>query len=92
MLELGDYAKELHEKVGEEVVKNKIDILITIGENAKNIANKAKELKMENVQSFNNIDEAIKNIKEIIKSGDLILLKASNSMNFSKILNELKEI
>ena len=92
MLELGDYAKELHEKVGEEVVKNKIDILITIGENAKNIANKAKELKMENVQSFNNIDEAIKNIKEIIKSGDLILLKASNSMNFSKILKELKEI
>lgn len=92
MLELGDYAKELHEKVGEEVVKNKIDILITIGENARNIANKAKELKMENVQSFNNIDEAIKNIKEIIKSGDLILLKASNSMNFSKILNELKEI
>lgn len=92
MLELGDYAKELHEKVGEEVVKNKIDILITIGENAKNIANKAKELKMENVQSFNNIDEAIKNIKEIIKSGDLILLKASNSMNFSKILNELKEM
>lgn len=92
MLELGEYAKELHEKVGEEVVKNKIDILITIGENAKNIANKAKELKMENVQSFNNIDEAIKNIKEIIKSGDLILLKASNSMNFSKILNELKEI
>ena len=47
---------------------------------------------MENVQSFNNIEEAIKNIKEIIKSGDLILLKASNSMNFSKILNELKEI
>ena len=90
MLELGEYAKELHEKVGEEVVKNKIDILITIGENAKNIANKAKELKMENVKSFNNIDEAIKNIKEIIKSGDLILLKASNSMNFSKILNEIK--
>ena len=87
---MGEYAKELHEKVGEEVVKNKIDILITIGENAKNIANKAKELKMENVKSFNNIDEAIKNIKEIIKSGDLILLKASNSMNFSKILNEIK--
>ena len=90
MLELGDYAKELHEKVGEEVVKNKIDILITIGENAKNIANKAKELKMENVQSFNSIDEAMKNIKATIKSGDLILLKASNSMNFTKILNELK--
>ena len=41
---------------------------------------------------FLNEDSSFKNIKEIIKSGDLILLKASNSMNFSKILNELKEI
>lgn len=90
MLELGEYAKELHEKVGEEVVKNKIDILITIGENAKNIANKAKELKMENVYMFDGIEEAIEYIKKTIKCGDLILLKASNSMNFSKILNEIK--
>ncbi len=91
MLELGDYAKELHEKVGEEVVKNKIDILITIGENAKNIANKAKELKMKAVYIFNDIDEAIGYIEKIIKGEDLILLKASNSMNFSRILNELKK-
>lgn len=90
MLELGEYAKELHEKVGEEVVKNKIDILITIGDNAKNIANKAKELKMENVYMFDGIEEAIEYIKKTIKCGDLILLKASNSMNFSKILNEIK--
>ena len=90
MLELGEYAKELHEKVGEEVVKNKIDILITIGDNAKNIANKAKELKMENVYMFDSIEEAIEYIKKTIKCGDLILLKASNSMNFSKILNEIK--
>ena len=87
---MGEYAKELHEKVGEEVVKNKIDILITIGDNAKNIANKAKELKMENVYMFDSIEEAIEYIKKTIKCGDLILLKASNSMNFSKILNEIK--
>lgn len=29
MLELGEFSKELHEKVGEEVVKSHIDILIT---------------------------------------------------------------
>lgn len=29
MLELGEFSKELHEKVGEEVIKNNIDILIT---------------------------------------------------------------
>ena len=90
MLELGDYAKELHEKVGEEVVKNKIDILIAVGAYAKEIANKAKRLGMKEVFEFESTDEATKCIKENMKNGDLILLKASNSMNFSRILEEIK--
>ena len=90
MLELGKYTKELHEKVGEEVVKNKIDILITVGEYAKAIADKAKSQGMKNIFKFENIDEASKFIKENMKKGDLILLKASNSMNFSKILENIK--
>ena len=90
MLELGEYSKELHEKVGEQVVKNKIDVLITIGKNAKNISNKARELGMDTIYVFDSVNEAILNIEKIIKSKDLVLLKASNSMNFSKILDELK--
>ena len=35
MFELGEHAKELHEKVGEEIAKNNIDILICSGENSK---------------------------------------------------------
>ena len=35
MLELGEYSEELHKKVGEEILKNKIDILITVGEMGK---------------------------------------------------------
>ncbi|MBO5412974.1 MAG: UDP-N-acetylmuramoyl-tripeptide--D-alanyl-D-alanine ligase, partial [Clostridia bacterium] len=38
MLELGDYSKKLHEMVGIEVAKNNIDILITVGNDAKYIA------------------------------------------------------
>ena len=91
MLELGEYSKELHEKVGKEVVKNKIDILITIGEYAKNIALVAKENKMDNIYIYGNIEDGITCIKNIVTQGDLILLKASNSMNFSKILDELKK-
>lgn len=90
MLELGSYTKELHEKVGEEVVKNKLDILITIGEYAEEIANNANKLGMKNIFKFKKIEECAKYIKNNMKSGDLILLKASNSMNFSKILEKLK--
>lgn len=90
MLELGDYTKELHQKVGDEVIKNKIDILVTVGEYAKEIGNRAKSLGMQNVFEFENISDATKYLEDNIQKGDLILLKASNSMNFSKILNELK--
>ena len=46
ILELGKFSKQLHEKVGEEVVKNNIDILITVGKEANYIADKAKEIGM----------------------------------------------
>ena len=42
MLELGDFSQELHEKVGQQVAKNKIDILITVGTASEFIAQKAK--------------------------------------------------
>ena len=91
MLELGEFTKELHEKVGEEVVKNKINILITVGEYAKDIANKAKTIGMKEIFEFDDIESATEYLKTNIGSGDLILLKASNSMNFSKILENLKK-
>ena len=90
MLELGEFTKELHEKVGEEVVKNKIDVLITVGEHAEEIANKAEGLGMKDILKLKDIDNAAEHIKNNMKNGDLILLKASNSMNFSKILEYIK--
>ncbi len=93
MLELGDYSKELHEKVGYEVIYNKIDILIAIGKEAINIYNKAIELGMSksNVYYFETKEEAIDTIKNIITDNDVVLLKASNGMNFSWILENIKD-
>ena len=93
MLELGSYEKELHEKVGEEVYKNSIDILITVGERAKYIASKAKFLGMQDdrIFTFDTKDEAINELKNIIEEGDYILVKASNSMHFDEIVNEIAE-
>ena len=93
MFELGEFSKELHEKVGEEVYKNKIDILITVGENSKNICKKVISLGMneENVFSYDKNTEAIQKIKEIMKKNDIILIKASHSMNFKEIVDALNK-
>lgn len=91
MLELGEFSQQLHEKVGEEVYKNKIDILIGGGKEAKYIVQKAKEKGMleENVYYFENKDEIPKQLKKIIQTGDVILLKASNGMRFFDIAEEM---
>ena len=91
MLELGGFSKTLHEKVGKEVAKNKVDILITVGDLSKDISRKAIEDGMDknNVYLFNNNDEAINLLNKIIEKGDAILIKASNGMNFQQIFEKI---
>ena len=91
MLELGEFSKELHEKIGEEVVKNKIDTLITVGKESENIA-KVAELKgmaKEKIHICKYNDEAIQLIKKIAEPKEAILLKASNGMKFQDIYEQI---
>ena len=91
MFELGEFSKELHEKVGKEVVQNNIDILICAGENARHIANSAVQNGMANdkVYYFEDKLEIEKFINDNSKSGDAILFKASNGMKFFEIVESL---
>ena len=87
MKELGEYSEELHRKVG-ELIEN-IDVLITVGDLAKLISENSKVIKK---YQCNSNEEAINRIKNIIQENDAILLKASNSMNFSEIAESLKAL
>lgn len=89
--EVGSFSKEIHEKVGKEVAKNKIDKLITVGEEAKNIVKKAKNEGMSNedVCSCDSNEQAIEVLKGMLLKGDTVLLKASNSMKFGEIYDEI---
>jgi len=89
VLELGEYSKQMHKKIGEEVVKSNVDILITVGIEAKEIANVAGNAKLE-VYSFNENMQAINVLKEKMKNEDVILIKASNAMNFIEIVEAIK--
>lgn len=91
VLELGEFSKQMHENIGEEVVKNSIDILITVGKEAQNISNKAIELGMNSndVYHFDNNDDASDLIKQIANDGDIVLVKASNGMHFDEIIEKI---
>jgi UDP-N-acetylmuramoyl-tripeptide--D-alanyl-D-alanine ligase len=86
MLELGKYSKEAHKNVG-LYAADKTDILITIGNYAKDMACGAKEggLAAENIFCFDDTMSAIDHILDIVKKCNIILLKASRGMQFEKI-------
>ena len=89
MLELGEFSKELHEKVGEEVANNNIDILICRGKFAKDIISKASKNKKTQCILLQNNEEILSKLKEILREGDVVLIKASNGMKFYEICQKL---
>ena len=91
MFELGEFSKDLHRKVGKQVVDSGIDILICTGENSKFIIEEAKKqgMKPNSIFYFNNKDEIVNYVKKIWKKGDIILFKASNGMKFFDMVNTL---
>lgn len=91
VLELGEFSKQMHQKMGEEVVKNNIDILVTVGVEAKTIASTVKN-STENIKvySFDNNVDASNLLKEKMKENDVILVKASHGMHFEEIVDIIK--
>lgn len=89
VLEMGSFAEKEHKKLGKSV-NDAADVLITAGENAKFIAEGAKDAGMSEVISFDDTDAAAENIGNIVKDGDCILIKASRGMKFEKIYQKIK--
>ena len=91
MLEIGKYAVEAHERVGRLVAKI-ADVLITVGPRAKFIAKEARAagLRKSHIYSFDTADEARKPVQDMIRKGDLILVKASRALALDKIVEEIR--
>lgn len=94
MLNLGDFSKELHKKVGKKVTEDKIDILICQGKESKYIVEEAKKqgMREEQIYHLQDRDEVVKTLKEIIEPKDVVLIKASNAMKFCEIAEKIIEI
>ena len=88
MLELGSYSAKAHEEVG-AYAKGKIDMLIYLGEYKDDMK---KGFGNKNFYGFDSFIEAEKNLKDLIKKDDIILLKASRGMKFGRFLEGLERI
>lgn len=87
MKELGDYSNTSHIEIGKYAKENKIDMLITLGE----YSSFYKEGYGEDILICNSIEDIIEDINNIVKPQDSILIKASRSEKFERIVNGLLE-
>ncbi len=89
---LGEFSFSAHKDLGQDVVKNDIDLLFTIGENARFIAEGAFEngMESENIISAENIDDILPEILKRLKSNDVCLVKASRVMGLERVTEFLK--
>ena len=92
VLEMGDFAKQAHYELGKAIIENKIDLLVTVGENAGEIANGAAELGVTNSVAFDKTLGAVNYVKENITDSDCVLVKASHGMQFEEIVDAIKEL
>ena len=91
MLELGEWAKKAHFDVGRYASAAGIDQIITVGTNARFIADGALDAghPEEQVRYFQNNAEALEYIKESLQPEDVILVKGSRGMKMEEIVNGL---
>ncbi|MFA6043278.1 MAG: UDP-N-acetylmuramoyl-tripeptide--D-alanyl-D-alanine ligase [Patescibacteria group bacterium] len=90
MRELGSVSEAEHASLGQYVV-GKADILITVGESARDIARGAQAAGMDTdkVFSFGKAEEAGRFIQDRMHTGDLLLIKASQGTRCEKIVKEI---
>ncbi len=91
MLELGSLSEEEHRQVGKRAVDLKVDLLVTAGERARDIARGAIEAGMseDQIQSFKNSEEAGRWLDANLEKGDIILIKGSQGARMEKITKDL---
>ena len=86
MKELGREELTLHKEVGAYAKEKGIDLLIAVGTLSRSTA----EGYGEGAVHFDTVDDCIASLGELLREGDAVLVKASHSMHFDKIVESLK--
>ena len=90
MNELGPDSPLYHREVGRYAGEKKVDLLITVGEKAEDIAIGGKETAgEEKVMHFDTKEELYEVVDGLFKAGDIIIVKASRSMEMEQVVERI---
>ena len=91
MLELGDESESGHKSLGKKFAEIKGDIFLAVGERMKKAGEELEknDFPAKNIFYFNNPMEAGQKLQEILREGDLILVKGSQGMRMEKVVENI---
>lgn len=87
MKELGENENRLHEETGKYICDRGIELLICVGPLSKNTSKGYS-----GSEYFDDVPSCLNSLQHLIKKDDIVLVKASNSMHFSDIVEKLKTL
>ncbi len=93
MLELGDREAELHHAVGMLAAEARLDLCILVGELTRATAAGALEggIAPEAIHHFPDVQAALEEIPELLRAGDLVLVKGSRRVGLERLVSVLEE-
>lgn len=87
MLELGDFAAEAHRQIG-AFAADHADLLVAVGSFAEDVAAGAARAGMKTIDTPRR-EDAASHLKQMLRPGDVLLVKGSRGMRMEEILNDL---
>ncbi len=90
VFELGEFAEDLHRKMGKYLYDSNIDLLLCTGENSRFIVEEAEKegTRIKEIKYFSSRENLLEYIKANTTGNDVILFKASNGMKFYELCPE----
>lgn len=92
MGELGGHAEDGHRRVGAASVFHCVDWLLTVGSEAKWIADEAVKRGGRRVEHFESAQDAAAALRKEVNSEDLVLVKGSRSAHMERVITEVEAL
>ncbi|MEK7134143.1 MAG: UDP-N-acetylmuramoyl-tripeptide--D-alanyl-D-alanine ligase [Patescibacteria group bacterium] len=88
MMELGRHSVEEHRKIGETVAEA-ADIFFAVGPRMKAAGEIARGKRLKTIETFSDSREAGDALRKILKAGDVVLVKGSQSTRMERVVEEI---
>jgi UDP-N-acetylmuramoyl-tripeptide--D-alanyl-D-alanine ligase len=90
MAELGRHSEPAHREVGAAVARSGVAQLFAVGKMAGVTAAAAREAGLQNANQLADSEEAARVLREFVKAGDLVLIKASRASRLERVGEALR--